>query len=149
MAVVAKLIGLVSVVAAIFIFLYYTTWTVVLVSKQLASFRELFLFILFCFWQPYLGSDHPLAVYFLDRKYAIYIPAAILATALVLVAAFIKIVIAGENSKKKSKWDICGMVIATGVICVICAATTTLVVFYGSKWMYSLVYFKLFYHLTF
>ncbi|CEP16154.1 hypothetical protein [Parasitella parasitica] len=76
-----KIFGATAISVALFIFVYYSTWTFVM---------------------PFLDGDSSLQQYFLPYEYAIYLPAAVLVAGVSVIAAFfIKTTSQSKNKKAK------------------------------------------------
>ena len=76
------MIGLVCLSTSSVIFLYYTTWALIV---------------------PFVDIDHPLQRYFLPRKYAMLIPAVLLVLGVTLVGSFLALVMIRSAQKKVKK----------------------------------------------
>jgi dolichyl-phosphate mannosyltransferase polypeptide 2 regulatory subunit len=103
-------------VAASVVFLYYSIWTLAMVSPQplLCPFwsRPLstcdtpsieLLFLTFRFYQPFVDSDHPLQNVFPPRVWAIRIPVILILLGSAVVGSFLGVVMIRSNRKKAAK----------------------------------------------
>lgn len=79
------------------VFVYYTTWAIVLVCLTIASHVSLTVS------QPFLPDTHPVHAYFLPREWAVRIPAMILVLGLSSVGLFVANVMVNEGRKKAAK----------------------------------------------
>ncbi|TPX38375.1 hypothetical protein SmJEL517_g00195 [Synchytrium microbalum] len=77
-----QLVGGLLLFVALFVFIYYTTWALIM---------------------PFVNPSHPTQSLFLPREWAIRIPVAILLVALTLIFTFIHIVTTRAVMKKKAK----------------------------------------------
>ena len=103
MAVGDKLLGLILLLAAGFIFVYYTVWVLVLVSKTNKNFcLKRNLTPVNFDMQPFVEEKAVLNL-FPPRIYAIAIPAALLVLAITLIGSFIGLVLINESKKSKKK----------------------------------------------
>jgi dolichol phosphate-mannose biosynthesis regulatory protein len=103
MAVGDKLLGLILLLAAGFIFVYYTIWVLVLVSKRNKKFCSIRNLTHVNFdMQPFVEEKAVLNL-FPPRIYAIAIPAALLVLAITLIGSFIGLVLINESKKSKKK----------------------------------------------
>ncbi len=81
-----KLLGVVMISVSVAVFALYTTWAILIPMRLLDGYPAL---------QPYWG-------YFPEYKYTSILPAALLASAVALLAAFVVIVKMKEASRKKA-----------------------------------------------
>lgn len=105
------IVGTLFVTVAITVFVYYTTWVIVLVRLQPHNFlgrarsdlcpRTASLNRIPCpsQYQPFLASDHALQHFFLDRKWAMLLPAGALAGAVAVAGLFIASVLCAGKKK--------------------------------------------------
>ncbi|KAK1781717.1 dolichol phosphate-mannose biosynthesis regulatory [Copromyces sp. CBS 386.78] len=77
-----KLVGLAMLVAATFVFLYYTIWTLLM---------------------PFVDSDHPLQNVFPPREWAIRIPVVLIILGATVIGTFLSMVMIKSNRKKAAK----------------------------------------------
>ncbi|KAL9126325.1 MAG: hypothetical protein Q9217_004609 [Psora testacea] len=77
-----KLVGLAMLIVATTVFLYYTTWTLLM---------------------PFVDSDHPLHAYFPPRVWAIRIPVILILIGSAVVGSFLSVVMIRSNRKKAAK----------------------------------------------
>ncbi|KAL9559032.1 hypothetical protein MBANPS3_000595 [Mucor bainieri] len=76
-----RIFGATCVSAALFIFVYYSTWTFIV---------------------PFLSEESSLQKYFLPHEYAIYLPAAVLVAGVSFITAFfVKTTSQSKNKKAK------------------------------------------------
>lgn len=80
-AAIDKIVGLVLMSAAIIIFAYYSTWTLV---------------------TPFVDAEHPIQALFPDRQLALLLPAVLLVLGITGVATFVGVVLSKAKAKKKS-----------------------------------------------
>ncbi|KAI6109010.1 hypothetical protein EV401DRAFT_395728 [Pisolithus croceorrhizus] len=85
---------------AAFVFVYYTTWTILLAS--LPSHRTFPFFLTLCL-QPFFDVSNPIHDYFPAREWAVRLPAFILVVGLSGIGFFVGFTIAKENKKKALK----------------------------------------------
>ena len=86
-------------VTATIIFLYYTTWTLFMVSSFSRSSSPRFLIN----DQPFVDPGHPLHDFFPPRVWAIRIPVILLLLGSAVVGSFLSIVMIKSNRKKAAK----------------------------------------------
>ena len=97
------MLGLILLLAAGFIFVYYTIWVLILVSKTKNSFcSKCNLTPVNLDLQPFVEEKAVLNL-FPPRIYAIAIPAALLVLAITLIGSFIGLVLINESKKSKKK----------------------------------------------
>ncbi|KAG9248107.1 dolichol phosphate-mannose biosynthesis regulatory protein [Calycina marina] len=77
-----KLVGLSMLLAASFVFLYYTIWTLLI---------------------PFVDDDHPLQNFFPPRVWAIRIPVILMLLGSAVVGSFLSIVMIRSNRKRAAK----------------------------------------------
>ncbi|KAI6246588.1 Dolichol phosphate-mannose biosynthesis regulatory protein [Erysiphe necator] len=77
-----KVVGLAMLVVATAVFLYYTTWTLLM---------------------PFVDSDHPLQSFFPARVWAIRIPVILLLLGSAIVGSFVSVVMIRSNRRQKIK----------------------------------------------
>ncbi|KAG5949720.1 hypothetical protein E4U60_000005 [Claviceps pazoutovae] len=77
-----KVIGLAMLLAASFVFLYYSIWTLIM---------------------PFVDHDHPFQNFFLPRQWAIRIPVILVLLASAVVGSFLGMVMVRSNRKKAAK----------------------------------------------
>ena len=93
-----KLLGLAMLVAATVIFLYYTTWTLLMVglhAKMCSCGANLA--------KPFVDPGHPLHDLFPPRVWAIRIPVILLLLGSAVVGSFLSVVMIKSNRKKAAK----------------------------------------------
>ncbi|KAI9050078.1 hypothetical protein LZ554_006222 [Drepanopeziza brunnea f. sp. 'monogermtubi'] len=81
------LVGLVMLVAATVVFLYYSIWTLLM---------------------PFVDSDHPLQNVFPPRVWAIRIPVILILCASAVVGSFLSVVMIRSNRKRAAKAKVAG-----------------------------------------
>lgn len=98
-AVTDKALGGAMMAAAAFVFVYYTTWALLLVrsSPLLNGISDLILF------KPFFDASNPIHDLFLPREWAIRLPAFLLVVGLTGIGAFVGNTIVKENRKKAEK----------------------------------------------
>merc|ERR1712224_465278 len=79
---VGKLVGLAMLLAASFVFLYYSIWTLLM---------------------PFVDDDHPLQNFFPPRVWAIRIPVILILLGSAVVGSFLSVVMIRSNRKKAAK----------------------------------------------
>ncbi|MCJ1309158.1 hypothetical protein MMC25_002813 [Agyrium rufum] len=77
-----KLVGMAMLVVATTVFLYYTTWTLLM---------------------PFVDDDHPLQSFFPPRVWAIRIPVILMLLGSAVVGSFLSVVMIRSNRKKAAK----------------------------------------------
>ncbi|KAK8114871.1 dolichyl-phosphate mannosyltransferase polypeptide 2- regulatory subunit [Apiospora kogelbergensis] len=77
-----KLVGLAMLLAASFVFIYYSVWTLLM---------------------PFVDSDHPLQNVFPPRVWAIRIPVVLVLLGSAVVGSFLSVVMIRSNQKKAAK----------------------------------------------
>ncbi|KAF9652864.1 dolichol phosphate-mannose biosynthesis regulatory [Thelephora ganbajun] len=82
MAVSDKVLGGGMLFIALFVFIYYTTWAIIL---------------------PLIDSSSPVHDYFPDREWAVRLPAFLLVVGLTAIGLFVGLTIVKENKKKAQK----------------------------------------------
>ncbi len=85
-------------IAATVVFLYYTTWTLLMVRRE--SGRRCSTLTL---WQPFVDSDHFLQSLFPPRVWAIRIPVILILLGSAVVGSFLGLVMIRSNQKKAAK----------------------------------------------
>ncbi|KAK7908648.1 dolichyl-phosphate mannosyltransferase polypeptide 2- regulatory subunit [Apiospora marii] len=77
-----KLVGLAMLLAASFVFIYYSIWTLLM---------------------PFVDADHPLQNVFPPRVWAIRIPVVLVLLGSAVVGSFLSVVMIRSNQKKAAK----------------------------------------------
>ncbi|KAK6843677.1 hypothetical protein PG984_002526 [Apiospora sp. TS-2023a] len=77
-----KIVGLAMLLAASFVFIYYSIWTLLM---------------------PFVDSDHPLQNVFPPRVWAIRIPVVLVLLGSAVVGSFLSVVMIRSNQKKAAK----------------------------------------------
>lgn len=95
-------------VAATVVFLYYTFWTLFMVSGLRPSISPLFsltqcILLTTFIPQPFVDSDHPLQNFFPPRVWAIRIPVILVLLGSAVVGSFLSVVMIKSNRKKAAK----------------------------------------------
>lgn len=110
-----KLVGIAMLVAATVVFLYYTFWTLFMVSNcplPLAPGKTSLVIpglgpsrarSLTRSAQPFVDSDHPLQNFFPPRVWAVRIPVILILLASAVVGSFLGVVMIRSNKKKAAK----------------------------------------------
>ena len=110
-----KLVGLMMLIVATTVFLYYTTWTLLMVcsnfsarvlqilassiTAQVVPSDTLLMFI----FQPFVDQGHPLHDLFPPRVWAIRIPVILILLGSAVVGSFLSVVMIRSTRKKAAK----------------------------------------------
>ncbi|RYP83239.1 hypothetical protein DL769_001435 [Monosporascus sp. CRB-8-3] len=81
--------------AASVVFLYYSIWTLAMLTSGPLSARAP--------RQPFVDSDHPLHAFFPPRVWAIRIPVILILLGSAVVGSFLSVVMIRSNRKKAAK----------------------------------------------
>ncbi|KAK9418786.1 putative Dolichol phosphate-mannose biosynthesis regulatory protein [Seiridium unicorne] len=99
-----KIVGLAMLVAASAVFIYYTIWTLAMVSIPLLL---LAVPVALCAnrskFEPFVDADHPLHSVFPPRVWAIRIPVILILLGSAVVGSFLSVVMIRSNRKKAAK----------------------------------------------
>ncbi|MCJ1402482.1 hypothetical protein MMC11_005702 [Xylographa trunciseda] len=96
-----QLVGLAMLIAATTVFLYYTTWTLLMV-RFVFSFSQVSAAKMPC-EQPFVDPGHPLHDLFPPRVWAIRIPVILILLGSAVVGSFLSVVMIRSNRKKAVK----------------------------------------------
>lgn len=88
-------------IVATTVFLYYTTWTLLMVRRQLQS--DPFMWQGAKTLQPFVDAGHPLHDFFPPRVWAIRLPVIIILLGCAVVGSFLGMVMIRSNRKKAAK----------------------------------------------
>jgi len=77
-----RALGAVMLLVAAFVFMYYTTWAIIL---------------------PFFPADHPLQSAFPAREWAVRLPAFLLCAGLASIGSFVAMVMVKEGRKQRAK----------------------------------------------
>lgn len=77
-----KALGAIMLLVAAFVFVYYTTWAIIL---------------------PFFPADHPLQSLFPAREWAVRLPAFLLCAGLAAIGSFVGMVMVKEGRKQRAK----------------------------------------------
>ncbi|KXT04413.1 hypothetical protein AC578_3643 [Pseudocercospora eumusae] len=99
-----RLVGLAMLIFASTIFLYYTIWTLLMVTETpLRSTVESSAMLTLCLLQPFVDDSHPVQALFPPRVWAIRIPVILLLVGGAVVGSFLSVVMIRSNRKKALK----------------------------------------------
>ena len=84
---------------ALFVFVYYTTWAIILVRAVFDHFWA----TLISFPKPLIDSSSPVHDYFPGREWAVRLPAFLLVVGITAIGLFVGSTIVKENRKKAQK----------------------------------------------
>ena len=87
--------------AAATVFVYYSTWALLVV--RVSSHTERILLSHLNFYQPFFDASSPIHAWFPPREWAVRLPAFILVVGLSAIGAFIGSTIIRENQKQAQK----------------------------------------------
>ena len=96
-----KLVGLAMLIAATTVFLYYTTWTLLMV--MLALFPANVQVLMANLRQPFVDPGHPLHDLFPPRVWAIRIPVILILLGSAVVGSFLSVVMIQSNRRRVAK----------------------------------------------
>lgn len=91
------------ILAAAFVFCYYTVWAMLLVRGMLESLRKRLIYAFLFLEQPFLEKTNPIHDYFPPREWAVRLPAFIFVAGVGSIGSFIGMTIRAENKKKALK----------------------------------------------
>ncbi|KAF8609902.1 hypothetical protein BDV93DRAFT_425333, partial [Ceratobasidium sp. AG-I] len=77
-----KALGVIMLLVAAFVFVYYTTWSIIM---------------------PFFPADHPLQSLFPAREWAVRLPAFLLCVGLAAIGSFVGMVMVKEGRKQRAK----------------------------------------------
>ncbi len=95
-----RLVGLAMLIVATTVFLYYTIWTLLMVSHSLYLYTTPQLTDQ---TQPFVDPGHPLHDFFPPRVWAIRIPVILILLGSAVVGSFLSVVMIRSNQKKAAK----------------------------------------------